>query len=73
MIDLMVGAWSSGFMTAVNMVRRVNHDDTRNLAAIELDEQVITIRRYCKQHATNQVMDGVMELFDSLTSNADGK
>jgi hypothetical protein len=73
MLDLMVGSWSSGFMSAVNMSLTVSQNDTKNLLSIGLDQQIITIRRYCKQHSNKQVVDAVAELFQSLTSNADGQ
>jgi hypothetical protein len=71
-LDVMVGQWAAGFMTATNAMARINHHDTKNLGAIPMAEQVITVRRYCKQHPNDQTMSGVIELMSSLTSNADG-
>jgi hypothetical protein len=71
MLDAMVGSWASGFMSATNMAMAVGHVDTKNLASQTIEQQIISIRRFCKKNTNKQVMDGVVELYQGLSSNVD--
>src|ERR1700756_856440 len=73
MPDAMVGSWSSGFMSAANLARHLNKNDTQNLNSMELTDKIIAIRRYCRAHPTEQMFSAVADLFDRLGSNADGE
>lgn len=71
MLDGLVGSWASGFMSATNMAMAVGNVDTKNLASSTIEQQIISIRRFCKQHPDKQVMDAVVELYQGLSSNVD--
>jgi hypothetical protein len=38
-----------------------------------LDQQIVNIRKFCKQNPDEQVMAGVVQLYQKLPSNADGQ
>jgi hypothetical protein len=59
----------TGFMSATNFAIKIEHGDTKNLATLSSDDQIIALR----QHPNEQVMDGVVELFTGLSSNADAE
>jgi hypothetical protein len=63
----------TGFMSATNLAINIEHGDTKNLATLSSDDQIIAVRRFCKKHPNEQVMDGVVELFKGLSSNADAE
>jgi hypothetical protein len=72
-IDSMVGSWIGGFETASNMFLSLDHQDTKNLGAMTMEQQIIQVRKYCKKHPDDQVMIGVADLFRTLPSMADGQ
>ena len=63
----------TGFMSATNLAIKIEHGDTKNLATLSSDDQIIALRRFCKKHPNEQIMDGVVELFKGLSSNADAE
>jgi hypothetical protein len=72
-LDSVISSWASGFMSAANMARYLNSTDTQNLATTKWQDQVVSIRRYCKHNPNKEVMDAVMELYNGLSSNVDAK
>jgi hypothetical protein len=69
MMDGMVASWSSGFMSATNMMIQLTKGETKNLGSMPREQQIIFIRKYCKKNVGKQVLDGVMELYQGLASN----
>lgn len=72
-IDGLLNSWSDGFMSATNMAVILSHGDTNNLAAITQDQKAIELRKFCKQNPNEKVMAGVIQLYGTLPSNADGQ
>jgi hypothetical protein len=66
-LDIMVGAWVGGFMTAANYYRATGGEHMKDLSSSSMEQEIIAIRRYCKQHPDKLMMLGVATVFSGLS------
>jgi hypothetical protein len=72
-LDMIISSWAAGFMTGVNEARSLVGNDTQNLKTLTWQNQVISIRRFCKHNPNKDMMAGVLEMYSHFSSNVDGK
>jgi hypothetical protein len=68
-LNLMVGSWVGGYMSAANYFRKEAGEQTKDLSSPSIDDQILAVRRYCIQHPDNIMMLSVTALFISLADD----
>ncbi len=62
-------AWAQGFMSAVNLPKRIRNEPTRNLMGIPTASQKQHLRGFCDQRPLSEFVHAVMSLYESLPEN----
>jgi hypothetical protein len=66
-LDIMIGSWVGGFMTAANFYLSIGGGHAKDLSSSSMEAEIIAIRRYCKQHPDKLMMLGVATVFTGLS------
>lgn len=62
-------AWAQGFMSAINVPKRLRNEPTRNLMGIPTATQKQRLRAFCDQRPLSEFGQAVMSLYDSFPEN----
>lgn len=62
-------AWAQGFMSAINVPKRLRNEPTRNLMGIATASQKQRLRAFCDQRPLSEFGQAVMSLYESLPEN----
>jgi hypothetical protein len=65
-LDIMVGSWVGGFMTAANYYRSIGGEHAKDLSSSSMEAEIIAVRRYRNKHPDKLMMLGVVEVFMGL-------
>jgi hypothetical protein len=65
-LDIVVGSWIGGFMTASNYYLSVGRGHPKDLSSSSPEAEIAAVRRYCFQHPDKLMMMGVATVFSKL-------
>jgi hypothetical protein len=66
-LDIMIGSWIGGFMTAANYYLSIGGGHAKDLSSSSMEAEITAVRKYCKQHPEKLMMIGVATVFSGLS------